>query len=155
MVGDGSWLMMPSEIVTALQEGVKLVVVLVENGGYASIGGLSESLGSSGFGTRHRRRGRDGQLSGEGFPIDFVANAASLGVHAVRARTIAELREALAAARLAAETTVIVIATDREVRVAGYESWWDVPPAEVSTSQTVAAARKVYDQARRKKRWHL
>jgi 3D-(3,5/4)-trihydroxycyclohexane-1,2-dione acylhydrolase (decyclizing) len=155
MVGDGSWLMMPSEIVTALQEGVKLVVVLVENGGYASIGGLSESLGSEGFGTRHRRRGRDGQLSGECFPIDFVANAASLGVHAVRARTVAELREALAAARRSAESTVIVIATDREVRVPGYESWWDVPPAEVSSSPKVDAARKLYDQARRKKRWHL
>ena len=105
MVGDGSWLMMPSEIVTALQEGVKLVVVLVENGGYASIGGLSESLGSEGFGTRHRRRGPDGQLSGDGFPIDFVANAASLGIHAVRARTVAELREALATARRSPATT--------------------------------------------------
>jgi 3D-(3,5/4)-trihydroxycyclohexane-1,2-dione acylhydrolase (decyclizing) len=127
----------------------------VENGGYASIGGLSESLGSLGFGTHHRRRGRDGQLSGEGFPIDFVANAASLGVRAVRARTVAELREALRAARSSAETTVIVIATDREVRVPGYESWWDVPPAEVSSSPRVDAARKAYEQARRKKRWHL
>jgi 3D-(3,5/4)-trihydroxycyclohexane-1,2-dione acylhydrolase (decyclizing) len=155
MVGDGSWLMMPSEIVTALQEGVKLVVVLVENGGYASIGGLSESLGSSGFGTRHRRRSGDGQLSGDGFPIDFVANAASLGVRAVRAGTVAELRKQLAAARSATETTVIVIATDREVRVPGYESWWDVPPAEVSSSPEVDAARSAYDLARRKQRWYL
>jgi 3D-(3,5/4)-trihydroxycyclohexane-1,2-dione acylhydrolase (decyclizing) len=155
MVGDGSWLMMPGEIVTAVQEGIKLVVVLVENGGYASIGGLSASLGSEGFGTRHAVRGADGQLSGRAFPIDFVANAQGLGVRAVRTRTIAELREALAAARRAPDSTVIVIATDREVPVPGYESWWDVPPAEVSSSPGVEAARKAYEQARRKKRWHL
>jgi len=155
MVGDGSWLMMPSEIVTALQEGVKLVVVLVENGGYASIGGLSESLGSEGFGTRHRRRGPDGALSGERFPIDFAAHAQSLGAVGVRAQSIADLREALAAARRSSATTVIVIETDREARVPGYESWWDVPPAEVSPSAKVEAARKTYEDARRKQRFYL
>jgi 3D-(3,5/4)-trihydroxycyclohexane-1,2-dione acylhydrolase (decyclizing) len=155
MVGDGSWLMMSSELVTALQEGVKLIVVLIDNVGFASIGGLSESLGEAGFGTRYRRRGPDGALSGEPLRVDFAANARSLGVHTVCAPTIAELRAALADARASRESTVIVIETDREARVGGYESWWDVPPAEVSQNPDVQAARREYEAARRKQRWHL
>jgi 3D-(3,5/4)-trihydroxycyclohexane-1,2-dione acylhydrolase (decyclizing) len=155
MVGDGSWLMMSSEIVTALQEGVKLIVVLIDNGGYASIGGLSESLGEGGFGTRYRQRGPDGQLSGPPLRVDFVANARSLGVQAVHAPTIALLRGALAEARRSARSTVIVIETDREARVGGYGSWWDVPPAEVSDAPEVEAARRAYDAGREKQRWHL
>jgi 3D-(3,5/4)-trihydroxycyclohexane-1,2-dione acylhydrolase (decyclizing) len=155
MVGDGSWLMMSSELVTALQEGVKLTVVLVDNGGFASIGGLSESLGAAGFGTRYRARGADGQLSGEPLRVDFVANARSLGVEAVSAPTIAALRAALAQARRSPRSTVIVIETDREARVGGYESWWDVPPAAVTDAEEVRAARRAYEEARRRQRWHL
>ena len=155
MVGDGSWLMMSSELVTALQEGVKLIVVLIDNVGFASIGGLSESLGEAGFGTRYQRRGPDGALSGEPLRVDFVANARSLGVATVSARTIADLRTALAEARASRESAVIVIETDREARVGGYESWWDVPPAELSPRPDVEAARRAYDEARRKQRWHL
>jgi 3D-(3,5/4)-trihydroxycyclohexane-1,2-dione acylhydrolase (decyclizing) len=155
LVGDGSWLMMSSELVTAVQEGVKLIVVLIDNGGYASIGGLSEGLGTGGFGTRYQRRGRDGTLSGDPLKVDFAANARSLGVTTVHARTLAELRNSLAEARRAADSTVIVIETDREARVGGYESWWDVPPAAVSTSPEVQAARQAYDAGRRKQRWHL
>ena len=155
MVGDGSWLMMSSELVTALQEGVKLIVVLIDNVGFASIGGLSESLGEAGFGTRYQRRGPDGALSGEPLRVDFVANARSLGVATVSARTIADLRTALAEARASRESTVIVIETDREARVGGHESWWDVPPAELSPRSDVEAARRAYDEARRKQRWHL
>ena len=155
MVGDGSWLMMSSELVTALQEGVKLIVVLIDNVGFASIGGLSESLGEAGFGTRYQRRGPDGALSGEPLRVDFVANARSLGVATVSARTIADLRTARASASASRESTVIVIETDREARVGGHESWWDVPPAELSPRSDVEAARRAYDEARRKQRWHL
>jgi 3D-(3,5/4)-trihydroxycyclohexane-1,2-dione acylhydrolase (decyclizing) len=155
MVGDGSWLMMSSELVTALQEGVKLIVVLIDNVGFASIGGLSQSLGEDGFGTRYRRRGADGALSGEPLRVDFAQNARSLGVATVAVRTIAEMRRALADARSSRESTVIVIETDREARVPGYESWWDVPPAEVSQRPDVQAARRAYEEARRKQRWHL
>jgi 3D-(3,5/4)-trihydroxycyclohexane-1,2-dione acylhydrolase (decyclizing) len=153
MVGDGSWLMMSQEIVTALQEGIKITVVLIDNGGFASIGGLSASLGSEGFGTRYRFRGEDGQLSGERIQVDFVANARSLGAHAMRARTIKELEVALAEARAGKRATVIVIETDPEARVGGYESWWDVPPAEVSDAEKVRAARASYEEARRRERW--
>jgi 3D-(3,5/4)-trihydroxycyclohexane-1,2-dione acylhydrolase (decyclizing) len=155
MVGDGSWLMMSSELVTALQEGVKLIVVLIDNGGFASIGGLSASLGQEGFGTRYRFRAPDGQLSGARIPVDFEQNARSLGVRTVRARTIGELRAALADARQAKDSTVIVIETDREARVPGHESWWDVPPAEVSMMKPVQAARRAYEEAVKKERWPI
>ena len=155
MVGDGSWLMMSSELVTARQEGVKLIVVLIDNGGYGSIGSLSASLGSAGFGTQLRYRGEDGALSSREVDVDFAANARSLGVKVQAADTLAELRAALAAAKAESETTVIVTHTDPSVKVGGYESWWEVPPAEVSTNNSVKAARAAYDEAKKKKRWHL
>ena len=155
MVGDGSWLMMSSELVTARQEGVKLIVVLIDNGGYGSIGSLSASLGSAGFGTQLRYRGEDGALSSREVDVDFAANARSLGVKVQAADTLAELRAALTAAKAASETTVIVTHTDPSVKVGGYESWWEVPPAEVSTNNSVKAARAAYDEAKKKKRWYL
>jgi 3D-(3,5/4)-trihydroxycyclohexane-1,2-dione acylhydrolase (decyclizing) len=155
LVGDGSWLMMSSELVTALQEGVKITVVLIDNGGFASIGGLSEAVGSGGFGTRYRFRGEDGQLSGERMRVDFAANARSLGACVWEARTIADLEHALREARKAPRSSVIVIETDREARVGGYESWWDVPPAEVSTQEAVQRARAAYEGAVKKERWPI
>jgi 3D-(3,5/4)-trihydroxycyclohexane-1,2-dione acylhydrolase (decyclizing) len=148
MVGDGSWLMMSSEIVTALQEGLKLNIVLLDNHGYASIGGLSRALGSEGFGTEYRARGADGLLSGPVLPLDFVANAESMGARAVRANDVQALTAALQAARLADETCVIVIETATEPRVGSYESWWDVPVAEIAEQPAVLAARRAYDEAR-------
>ncbi len=155
MVGDGSWLMMSSELVTARQEGVKLIVVLIDNGGYASIGSLSQSLGSEGFGTQLRYRGEDGALSSRPIGVDYAANALSLGLNVRAADTLAALGKALAKAKAATETTVIVTHTDPSVKVGGYESWWDVPPAEVSTIETVKAARSAYEVERKKKRWYL
>lgn len=155
MVGDGSWLMMSSELVTVRQEGVKLIVVLIDNGGYGSIGSLSQSLGSSGFGTQLRYRGDDGSLSSRQIEVDFAANARSLGLAVHAADTLADLRSALVKAKAASETTVIVTHTDPSVKVGGFESWWDVPPAEVSTSETVKTARLAYDEAKKKERWHL
>jgi 3D-(3,5/4)-trihydroxycyclohexane-1,2-dione acylhydrolase (decyclizing) len=155
MVGDGSWLMMSSELVTARQEGVKLIVVLIDNGGYGSIGSLSQSLGSLGFGTQLRFRDDDGALSTREVAVDFAANAESLGLRVRRADTLTDLRAALVEATASSETTVIVTHTDPLVKVGGYESWWDVPPAEVSTSEPVKEARAAYEEARRKERWYL
>jgi 3D-(3,5/4)-trihydroxycyclohexane-1,2-dione acylhydrolase (decyclizing) len=154
MVGDGSWLMMPGELATAIQEGVKLVIVLVDSGGYASIGALSDSVGGGRFGTQLRRRGADGRIALDGEPlgIDLAANAASFGVEVLRPQSVAELGEALATARAAAETTVVYVRTDPQVGVPGYESWWDVPVAEVSTDPDVRQARAAYEDARRKER---
>jgi 3D-(3,5/4)-trihydroxycyclohexane-1,2-dione acylhydrolase (decyclizing) len=145
MVGDGSWLMLSSELVTARQEGVKLIVILVDNHGFASIGSLSRSLGSDGFGTAYRSRGDDGRLSGGTLEIDFAANARSLGVEA-------ELRQALAAARAARDSRVVVVETDPSVGVPGYESWWDVPVAEVSDMPAVGQARQEYERGRDRER---
>lgn len=155
MVGDGSWLMMSSEIVTARQEGVKLIVVLIDNGGYGSIGSLSTSLGSAAFGTQLRYREADGSLAARRVEIDFASNARSLGVHVVVADTLADMRKALADAKASSESTVIVTHTDMSIKVGGYESWWEVPPAEVSTIDSVKAARAGYEEAAKKKRWHL
>lgn len=155
-LGDGTYLMMPSEIVTSVQEGIKLIIVLVDNHGFASIGGLSQSLGSGGFGTHYRRRSADSrQLDGDYLPVDYVASARSLGAHALKANNLAELKEALQKAKTLDRTTVIVIETDPELRVPGYEAWWDVAVAEVSESASVRAARASYEEARKKQRYHL
>jgi len=156
MVGDGSYLMMAQEIVTAVQEGIKIIIILIDNGGFASIGGLSQSIGSGGFGTRYRARNpATGQLDGEPLPVDLAANARSLGAHVIVARTIADLRQALMEAKAQTRTTVITIQTDPEQRVGGYESWWDVPVAAVSTMPTVQAAYEAYVEARQKERYYL
>ncbi|MGE5642745.1 MAG: 3D-(3,5/4)-trihydroxycyclohexane-1,2-dione acylhydrolase (decyclizing) [Byssovorax cruenta] len=155
-VGDGTYLMMPSEIVTAVQEGIKIIIVLVNNHGFASIGGLSQSLGSAGFGTRFQmRNAKSGQLEGEYLPVDFAANARSLGADAINACTIEEFRQALQDARKATKTTVIVVETEREVRVPGYDSWWDVAVAEASSMDDVKKAREEYEKALKKERYFL
>jgi 3D-(3,5/4)-trihydroxycyclohexane-1,2-dione acylhydrolase (decyclizing) len=156
LVGDGSYLMMPSEITTSLQEGYKLTVVLLDNHGYASIGGLSESLGLGSFGTEHRYRNpATGQLDGDVLPIDLAANAASLGAYALRARTREELWRALEEARAQPRTTVVVVEVDRHARVPAYEAWWDVPVAEVSRMASVREARAEYEKHRPKERFYL
>ena len=147
-VGDGTYLMMPAEIVTSLQEGVKILIVLVDNHGFASIGGLSESLGSEGFGTRFQ------SSQGDVLAIDYVANARSFGANAIRANNLSEFQQALTEAKAADRTTVIVVETDREARVPGYESWWDVAVAEVSERPAVQEARAQYVEARKKERYY-
>ncbi|HZS99889.1 MAG TPA: 3D-(3,5/4)-trihydroxycyclohexane-1,2-dione acylhydrolase (decyclizing) [Terriglobales bacterium] len=154
LVGDGSYLMMAQEIVTALQEGLKINVVLLDNHGFSSIGGLSRSLGNSGLGTEYRQR-REGKYDGETITVDFEANAASLGAWTARARTSEELRSALSSASKQPLTSVIVIQTSYDARVPGYEAWWDVPVAEVSESDTVKAARRKYEDALKKERYFL
>jgi 3D-(3,5/4)-trihydroxycyclohexane-1,2-dione acylhydrolase (decyclizing) len=152
MVGDGSYLMMNTEIVTAVQEGLKITIVLVDNHGFASIGGLSAAVGSQGFGTHYRFRTDTGQLDGRPLPVDFAANARSLGAHVIEAKDLPAFKAALEEARQQTRTTVIVIETDREQRVGGYESWWDVPIAEVSAVDTVQAARATYEEMVKKER---
>jgi 3D-(3,5/4)-trihydroxycyclohexane-1,2-dione acylhydrolase (decyclizing) len=143
MVGDGSYLIAPGELTTAISEGTKLIVMLVDNHGFASIGALSRSLGTNGFGTASP------------LGIDFVANAGSLGARAVRAKTIADLRAALTDAKAATETTVIVIETDPQVIVPDYESWWEVAPAEASEQEGVRKARQDWSANKKRQRRHI
>lgn len=155
-VGDGTYLMMPSEIVTSIQEGIKLIVVVVDNHGFASIGGLSQSVGSSGFGTHFRLRNHQtGQLDGDYLPVDFAANARSLGADAVSVSTIADFKTALQQARQADRTMIIAVQADREVRVPGYDSWWDVAVAEVSTMESVRQARAQYEEMQKNEKYYL
>jgi 3D-(3,5/4)-trihydroxycyclohexane-1,2-dione acylhydrolase (decyclizing) len=156
LVGDGSYLMMAQEIVTSIQEGVRLTILILDNHGFASIGGLSEAVGCGGFATEYRYRdAATGLLEGDVVRVDFVANAASLGAHAVKACTSDAVRSALHAARAADRTTAIVIPVDREQRIGGSEAWWDVPIAEVSTEAAVNAARSEYVKARALERRYL
>ena len=155
LVGDGSWLMMSSELATAIQEGHKLLVVLIDNHGFASIGGLSGAVGSAGFGTEYRYRTADGRLAGEHLPVDLAANAESLGACVLRVQDAAGLDAALRSARAMTRAVVIHVEADRETRVGSYETWWDVPVAEVSEIESVRAAREGYETAREAERWLL
>jgi 3D-(3,5/4)-trihydroxycyclohexane-1,2-dione acylhydrolase (decyclizing) len=155
MVGDGSYLMMNSEIVTAVQEGIKLTILVIDNHGYASIGGLSKSVGSDGFGTKYRYRTESGHLDGDVLPIDFAVNAESMGAHVIRAQSRDELADAIHKAQSINQTVCIVVETDRRQRVGGYESWWDVAVAEVSENPAVQEARTAHVAAKAKERWPL
>lgn len=152
LVGDGSYLMMAQEIVTSIQEGYKLNIVLLDNHGFSSIGGLSRACGNEGMGTDYRYR-RGEKYDGDILPVDFAANAASLGAWTTRARTAEELKAALVAGRKRDRTSVVVIETSYDQRVPGYESWWDVPIAEVSERDPVKGARKDYEEKRKKERF--
>jgi 3D-(3,5/4)-trihydroxycyclohexane-1,2-dione acylhydrolase (decyclizing) len=146
LVGDGSYLMMAQEIVTAVSEGIKLVLVIVQNHGFSSIGSLSESLGSQRFGTYYRFRNTEtGLLDGGKLPIDLAANAESLGADVIRVTTIDEFREALQRARAAERTTAVHIESDPLAPVPSSASWWDVPVSEVAALDSTTQARKTYE----------
>jgi 3D-(3,5/4)-trihydroxycyclohexane-1,2-dione acylhydrolase (decyclizing) len=161
MVGDGSYLMMNAELITSIQEGYKLTVILVDNSGFSSIGALSRSVGSDGFGTHYRYR-KDGSVGldseeepGETLPVDLATNAESLGARVFRTKTVPEVSDALAAAKEEARTVVIHVPVDRYEGVPSYESFWDVPVAEVSEMESVQTARKEYAEGRRDERRYL
>ncbi len=146
LVGDGSYLMMAQEIVTAVSENIKLILVIVQNHGFSSIGALSESLGSQRFGTWYRYRNVEtGMLDGDKLPIDLATNAESLGADVIRVRTMEEFRAAIATAKAATRTTAIHIETDPLAPVPSSESWWDVPVSEVAQLDSTQQARKTYD----------
>lgn len=156
IIGDGSYLMMPQEIVTAVREGIKLNIVLVNNHGFQSIGGLSQSIGGAGFGTHYKYRDeKTGQISGEFLPLDFAANARSLGANVIEVQDLPSLQAALQESKNASRTTVIVIETDREERVPGYEAWWDVALAQVSEIEAVQNAAREYEIAKQKEKYFL
>jgi 3D-(3,5/4)-trihydroxycyclohexane-1,2-dione acylhydrolase (decyclizing) len=152
--------MLNGELVTSIQEGYKLTVVLVDNSGFASIGALSEAVGSDGFGTHYRYR-ENGSLglhsekaAGETLPVDLAANAESLGAYVIRTSTIPELRDALERAKGIDRTVVIYIRTNRQT-VPDFESQWDVPIAETSEMDTVRAAREGYEAEKEAERRYL
>ncbi|THA48641.1 3D-(3,5/4)-trihydroxycyclohexane-1,2-dione acylhydrolase (decyclizing) [Streptomyces sp. A1136] len=158
LVGDGTYLMNPTEIVTAVQEGVPIKVVILDNHGYASIGGLSGAVGGEGFGTAYRFRATDGAYTGPPLPVDHAANAASLGMAVIRAETIRDLRKALVEARASDRPTCVYTQTRTPDTVSGpppAQAWWDVPVAETATRAAAASAREEYDRQAAQRRRHL
>ena len=156
LVGDGSYLMMAQEIVTAVSEGIKLIIVIIQNHGFSSIGALSESLGSQRFGTSYRYRDSDsGLLDGGTLPVDLALNAESLGADVIRVKTIDEFRSALDQARAATRLTAVHIETDMLAPVPSSESWWDVPVSEVAQLDSTQQARKVYESHKAEQRAFL
>lgn len=154
MVGDGSYLMLSSELATAVAEGIKLIVVLVQNHGYASIGHLSETIGAERFGTKYRAydpRARNFQ-GDEILPVDLAMNARSYGIDVVEIApspsAADDLRAALAAAKASERSTLIHIETDPTIYAPDGEGWWDVPVAEVSETASAQRARAEYEEQR-------
>jgi 3D-(3,5/4)-trihydroxycyclohexane-1,2-dione acylhydrolase (decyclizing) len=148
-------------MITSIQEGYKLTVVLVDNSGFSSIGALSRSVGSQGFGTHYRYR-KDGSIGldteedpGEILPVDLATNAESFGARVFRTKSVGELKDALAEAKGVDRTVVIHIPVDRYEGVPSYESFWDVPVAEVSEMDSVVEAREEYVENRRAGRRYL
>ncbi|WUW24015.1 3D-(3,5/4)-trihydroxycyclohexane-1,2-dione acylhydrolase (decyclizing) [Streptomyces sp. NBC_01463] len=158
LVGDGTYLMNPTEIVTAVQENLPVKLVILQNHGYASIGGLSASVGAEGFGTAYRHRSPDGGFTGPPLPVDLAANAASLGMRVLRAGTVRELREALAEARSADRPTCVYVETETPDTVSGpppAQAWWDVAVAETATRPSAVKAREEYERHVTDRRRHL
>lgn len=158
LVGDGTYLMNPTEIVTAVQERLPIKVVILQNHGYASIGGLSESVGAERFGTAYRFRSPDGTYTGAPLPVDLAANAGSLGMRVIRAKTVRDLRGALAEARRSDEPTCVYAETKTPDTVSGApaaQAWWDVPVAETATRPSTVKAREEYDRQAAARRRHL
>src|SRR5690606_7395912 len=155
MCGDGSFLMMSSEIVTSIQEGYKLIIVLVDNHGFQSIHGLQRSAGSPSFGNELRfRNPQTGRLDGPPIPIDYAKNAESFGAAAYYADSESAFKEALERAKADDRTVLIHVSVDPEKRVPGFESWWDVPVAEVSQEESVQKALAEYRAARANQRFY-
>ncbi|MFH8471714.1 3D-(3,5/4)-trihydroxycyclohexane-1,2-dione acylhydrolase (decyclizing) [Streptomyces sp. NPDC018000] len=158
LVGDGTYLMNPTEIVTAVQQELPVKLVILQNHGYASIGGLSETVGGERFGTAYRHRAADGGFTGLPLPVDLAANAGSLGMRVLRAKTVCDLREALAQARAADRPTCVYVETETADTVSGpppAQAWWDVPVAETATRPSAVKAREEYDRHVADRRHHL
>ena len=145
--GDGSFQMMANEITTAVQEGIKLIVVVVDNKGYSSVGRVSEQVGAEGFGCHYRFRGPSGAYDGAEMQLDFVKMCEGMGAKALEVRTLPELTAALDDARAGSETVCIVVQTDWHERVRGYaNSWWEMATPMVSEMPAVSAARVEFDR---------
>ncbi|MFK0156670.1 3D-(3,5/4)-trihydroxycyclohexane-1,2-dione acylhydrolase (decyclizing) [Streptomyces sp. NPDC090499] len=156
LVGDGSYLMMAQEIVTMVSEGLKVIIVLVQNHGFASIGALSESLGSQRFGTKYRyRNGDSGQLDGDILPVDLAANASSLGADVLHATSVDGFRAAMEKAKRASRTTVVHVETDLYGPNPPGHGWWDVPVSQTSALETTQAAYETYAAHKQTQRHYL
>ena len=155
--GDASYLMLPSDIITSIQEGYKITIILINNEGYASIGGLSQSVGGEGFGTHFKYRNKKtGELDGDFLPVDLAKNAESLGATVIKTEGIDEFNNALVEAKKNDKTTVIYVETIRDRKLPGYAyAWWEVPVPEVSNSREVRKAREDYEKNKKNQKPYI
>ena len=155
--GDASYLMLPADIITTIQEGYKITIILINNEGYASIGGLSDSVGGEGFGTHFKYRNPEtGQLNGDFLPVDLAKNAESLGAIVYKPKGINEYIKALSKAKKNERTTLIYVETIRDRKMSGYGySWWDVPVPEVSDSREVQKVRRQYEEDKKRQKLYI
>ncbi len=157
MCGDATYLMLPSDLITTIQEGYKIIMILINNNGYASIGSLSESIGGEGFGTHFKfRNQKNDKIEGDRLPVDLAANAESLGAKVYRPKGIDEFNDALVKAKKNDQTSVIYVETVRDRKLDGYSySWWEVPVPEISISEDVKKARKKYELDKKMQKQYL
>jgi len=157
MCGDATYLMLPSDLITTIQEGYKIIMILINNNGYASIGGLSESVGGEGFGTEFKYRNeKNDQIEGDYLPVDLAKNAESLGAKVYRTSGMDEFNKALKKAKKNHQTTVIYVETVRDRKLDGYAySWWEVPVPEISISEDVKKARIKYELDKKMQKQYL
>lgn len=155
IVGDGTYQMLPMELATIVQEGLKVIIVLLQNHGFASIGALSESHGSQRFGTRYRRGGQPHNTDGDLLPVDIAANAESWGLRVLRVSGIKEFKAAYAEAAAMDVPVMIHIETDLTGPNPPGSSWWDVPISGVSALESTQQARAWYDEMRQPQRHYL
>ena len=157
MCGDATYLMLPSDLITTIQEGYKIIMILINNNGYASIGSLSESVGGEGFGTHFKfRNKKNDKIEGDYLPVDLAANAESLGAKVYRPKGIDEFNDALVKAKKNDQTSVIYVETVRDRKLDGYSySWWEVPVPEISISEDVKKARKKYELDKKMQKQYL
>ena len=156
IVGDGSFQMLPQEIATIVSENLKVIIVLLQNYGFASIGALSEALGSQRFGTSYRMRddGSD-RLDGENVPIDLAGSARSFGADVLEVHTIEDFRAAYRAAAASPCTTLIYIETDPNGPNPPASAWWDVPVSQTARLESTRQAYVEYQQQKERQRHHL
>lgn len=155
IVGDGTYQMLPMEIATMAQEGIKVIIVLLQNHGFASIGALSESRGSQRFGTKYKMRSASGRLDGDEIPFDLAANAASWGADVLRCNGIAEFRENYAKAAASDRLTVLYIETNLYGPHPPGTAWWDVPVSQVSELESTQQAYAEYVAEKASQRYYL
>jgi 3D-(3,5/4)-trihydroxycyclohexane-1,2-dione acylhydrolase (decyclizing) len=156
IVGDGTYQMLPMELATIVSEGLKVIIVLLDNGGYASIGALSESRGSQRFGTRYRMRNPEtGRLDGEHVPFDLAANAASWGVDVLDCDGIEQFRENYLKAAASTRPTALYIKTNLYGPHPPGSAWWDVPVAQASELESTRIAFQEYVDEKAPQRHYL
>jgi len=155
LIGDGTYLMLSQEIMTAVQEHLKITFVIVDNFGYGSIAALSETVGSQAFGCRFNERGDGSKHDGTRIEVDFAQNAESYGAKVWSADTAEGFQAAVDEAKAYDGTSVVYVRVDAQARFGGSGAWWEVPVSQVAEVETTNEAYAANAENRAKQRLYL